>query len=110
VLVLTEEEKRAIRKDFGDVANMPPGKLERLLASPESAAAGKRSRSADPRVGQRIVQLKRTKMDDLLESDYAHMQEVVSHLRKRIARTPGDAAKRAAWRAALMNWGHDPDA
>lgn len=110
--MLTDGQKRDLRQEFGRLANMPPGKLERWLASAESRAVGRNGqrREADQRVGRRIVELKRTKMDDLLDVDYQHMQEVVDHLQRRLDRRPDDPGAREAWRRALMNWGHDPDA
>jgi hypothetical protein len=105
--VLTEEEKREIRKEFAEVANMAPGKLERWLASDESKAVGGGD-DVSHRAGQRIVQLKRTRMDQLIEGDYDQMQEITQYLRQRLAKRPKGDLRDSDWRRRLMNWGHDP--
>jgi hypothetical protein len=105
---LSEEEKRAVRKQFAAVANMPPGKLERWLTTVESKAVGERDDGVSHRAGERIVELKRTKMDDLVETDYAQMQEIGRYLERRLARRPKDPVRLRHWRHTVMNWGHDP--
>lgn len=123
--MLSEEEKREIRKQFGALANMPPGKLERWLAAQASRQARANGdgtnhdgaganggdgdgHGVDLRAGRRIVELKRTKMDDLLEQDYAQMQEIVRYLERRLARRPEGDLTDSEWRRTLMSWGHDP--
>lgn len=107
MLVLTEEEKREIRKEFAEVANMPPGKLERWLETDESKAVGDGD-DVSHRAGQRIVELKRTRMDQLIEGDYEQMQEITQYLNRRLAKRPRGDLRESPWRRTLMNWGHDP--
>ena len=119
--MLSDEEKREIRLQFGALANMPPGELERWLASQaahETRSNGDGARHdgdgdgngdrVDHRAGRRIVQLKRTKMEDLVEQDYAQMQEIVRYLQRRLARRPEGDLTDSEWRRTLMSWGHDP--
>lgn len=106
--VLSEEQKRVIRTEFTELANMAPGKLERWLASPESKAIGAHDDGLSHRAGERIVVLKRTRMQDLLESDYAQMEEISRYLQRRIANPPGSPSEVDRWRCTMRNWGHDP--
>jgi hypothetical protein len=123
--VLSEEEKRQIRQDFASLVNMPPGKLERWLATPASQASGQGTRKGSAeghgggdgdgddedvghRAGRRIVELKRTRMDRLVEADYEQMAEIVRYLEQRLARRPTGDVRDSEWRRSLMSWGHDP--
>ena len=131
--MLSEEEKRRIRQDFAALVNIPPGRLERWLATPASHAAGSGNTNGNGstnghgntntntngdgdgdgeamshRAGRRIVELKRTRMDRLVETDYQQMAEIVRYLEQRLARRPSGDLRDSEWRRLLMSWGHDP--
>ena len=59
--------------------------------------------------GRRIIDLLRTKKDDLSDSDLAHMRKVVGYVHRHLAQKPAGDIRDTAWRYSLMNWGHDPE-
>ena len=58
--------------------------------------------------GRRIVAIKRKKVGELTEEDYAHMRKVQGYIRRHTAQRPKGDVTETRWRYSLMNWGHDP--
>jgi hypothetical protein len=105
------DDDRSIWKEFHDVVNMTAGELEKWLKSDESKDVGQKKgggESTGHESGRRIVELLRTKKDDLSDADYAHMRKVVGYCRRHLAQRPKGDVEDSAWRYSLMNWGHDP--
>ena len=98
--------------DFRDLVNMAPKELEEWLDTDESKSVGYtregESEAVGHKSGERIVEIKRTKKDDLSESDLDHMNKVVGYIRRHSAQGPESDVETSDWRYSLMNWGHDP--
>ncbi len=107
---MDEDEKRRIRADFEEAVTMTPAQLERWLATEESQSVGQDEggESTGHRSGRRIVQLRRTKVADLTDDDYAHMRKVVGYVHRHLAQRPDGDVTHTRWRYSLLNWGHDP--
>ncbi|UKT64667.1 DUF3140 domain-containing protein [Pedobacter mucosus] len=107
---MDDEQIKEIYKEFKDLVNMSPSKLEKWLTSEESKAVGWDSgdgESIGHKSGERIIKILQKKKDDLSDSDYKHMQKVVGYIRRHLAQKPkGDVAD-SNWNYSLKNWGHD---
>lgn len=105
------DDDQSTWKEFHDVVNMTAGELEEFLKSDDSKKVGQKKdggESTGHESGWRIVELLRTKKDDLSDADYAHMRKVVGYCRRHLAQRPEGDVEDSAWRYSLMNWGHDP--
>lgn len=109
---MDEQERREVRREFGRVVNMSPRELEQWLETPESREAGwKRGdggESVGHQSGRRIVELRRTRAENLSEGDYDHMRKVIGYVHRHLAQRPAGDVTDTRWRHSLMNWGHDP--
>ena len=105
------DDDDASRTEFNDIVNMTASELEKWLDSDESKEVGQKSgngESTGHASGRRIIELLRTKKDDLSEDDYAHMRKVVGYAKRHLAQKPSGDVEHTKWRYSLMNWGHDP--
>lgn len=105
------DDDQSTWKEFHEVVNMTAGELEKWLKSDDSKDVGQKKgggESTGHESGRRIVELLRTKKDDLSDADYAHMRKVVGYCRRHLAQRPKSDVEDSAWRYSLMNWGHDP--
>jgi hypothetical protein len=105
-----DDERAAVRDEFGEVVNLTPKELEDWLGTTESQQVGQSDggESTGHASGRRIVDLLRTKKDDLSDDDYAHMRKVTGYVHRHLAQHPGGDVTDTRWRYSLMNWGHDP--
>jgi hypothetical protein len=108
----TDDERVEIRKDFRDAVNMSPSELEEWLETDESKSVGARDSDDDESTGhasgRRIVEIRRSTVDELTDDDHAHMRKVVGYVHRHLAQRPDGDVTDTAWRYSLMNWGHDP--
>jgi hypothetical protein len=91
--------------------NMSPSDLEQWLDSDRSQEVGQADgggESVGHASGRRIVEIKRTKVDDLTDDEHEHMRKVVGYVNRHLAQRPDGDVTDTTWRASLMNWGHDP--
>jgi hypothetical protein len=96
----------SVREDFEQAVNMTPKELEDWLQTEESKQSGT---GVGHDMGERIVEIKRTKQADLTEDDEADMQKVVGYVKRHLAQGgPDDDVEHSTWRYSLKNWGHDP--
>ena len=107
------EDPETVRAEFGEAVNMTAGELEKWLETDESRSVGQDSdgsgESTGHASGRRIVDLLRTRKDDLTDDDLAHMRTVHGYVQRHLAQQPKkEDAKTSRWRYSLMNWGHDP--
>jgi hypothetical protein len=107
------EDDAAIRREFREAVNMTAGELEEWLDSDDSKAVGQKGggsgESTGHESGRRIVELLRTKKDDLTDDDLAHMRKVHGYVQRHLAQEPQkEDVESSKWRYSLMNWGHDP--
>ena len=109
---LSPEERERIYRDFNDRVNLQPKELEEWLETEESRSVGDAAdgagESTGHRSGRRIVEIKRTRKDELSEDDYRHMRKVVNYIKRHLAQRPDGDVSETRWRYSLMNWGHDP--
>jgi len=105
------DDDGASRDEYNEIVNMTASELEKWLDSDESKEVGQKSgngESTGHASGRRIIELLRTKKDDLSEDDYAHMRKVVGYAKRHLAQRPSGDVEHTKWRYSLMNWGHDP--
>ncbi|MEU6346902.1 DUF3140 domain-containing protein [Streptomyces sp. NPDC046977] len=96
---------------FEEAVNMTPAELEKWLATDESRGVGQSSggdESVGHASGRRIIDLLRTKKDDLSEDDVTHMRKVVGYVHRHAKQRPSGDVTETRWRHSLMNWRHDP--
>ena len=96
--------------EFYDCVNMQPKELEDWLETDESKSVGDSDsgESTGHRSGRRIVEIKRTKKDELTDSQWDHMDKVIGYVHRHTAQRPDGDVANTNWRYSLMNWGHDP--
>jgi hypothetical protein len=101
-----------IWSEWQDLVNMTPKELEEFLETDGSKEVGQDSgdgESKGHKSGERIVEIQRTRKDDLSDDDWDHMGRVVSYVKRHTAQGgPDEDVEHSAWRYSLMNWGHDP--
>ncbi|MEU2877096.1 DUF3140 domain-containing protein [Streptomyces sp. NPDC007070] len=108
---MDDDEREEVRKDFRELVNMKPARLEEWLATDASRGAGQHKdggESTGHASGRRIVEILRAKKGDLTDDDYAHMRKVNGYIRRHLAQRPSGDVTDTRWRHSLMNWGHDP--
>ena len=108
---MAEYDRNQIRRDFDAAVNMSAGEIEDWLKTPESKRVGfkrgGKGESIGHASGRRIVEILRTKVAELDDSDYAHMRKVVGFVKRHRAQEPANVVT-SRWRYSLMNWGYDP--
>lgn len=113
------DDRDDVRREFHDLVNMAPKELESWLETDESGSVGATpdgdttsgtggAESVGHASGRRIVELLRTRKDDLRDGDDEHMRTVRGYIRRHLAQLPGGDLEESRWRFSLMNWGHDP--
>ena len=107
------EDPETVRAEFGEAVNMTAGELETWLETDESRSVGQdpdgSGESTGHASGRRIVDLLRTRKDDLTDDDLAHMRKVHGYVQRHLAQEPKkEDVETSRWRYSLMNWGHDP--
>jgi hypothetical protein len=110
---MADEDPENVRAEFGEVVNMTAAALEKWLDTDESRSVGQDSdgsgESTGHASGRRIVDLLRTRKDDLTDDDLAHMRKVHGYVQRHLAQQPKkEDVETSRWRYSLMNWGHDP--
>ncbi|MFD1063205.1 DUF3140 domain-containing protein [Winogradskyella litorisediminis] len=108
---MTKEEKQEIYDDFYDNVNMTPSEIEDWLETDKSKSVGQDSgdgESIGRKSAKKIIKIKRTKKDELTDSNYEHMQKVNGYVARHKAQKPDGDVKESDWRYSLKNWGHDP--
>lgn len=108
---MSSKSKEEIYKDFYDKVNMTPSELEKWLETDKAKNSGQGSeegKSTGYKSGERIIDIKQKKKEDLTEDDYAHMSKVVGYIVRHKAQRPKGDVGDTTWRYSLKNWGHDP--
>lgn len=108
---MEQEKKEEIYQEFYDKVNMMPSELEDWLDTDKSKSVGQDSGDGEAighKSGQKIIEIKRTKKDNLTESDYEHMQKVNAYIARHTAQEPDGDIEESDWRYSLKNWGYDP--
>lgn len=109
------EEKndgKAIREAFDAAVNMSPKQLQDWLDTEASKSSGQgadKGESTGHKSGRAIVSIKRKKVSDLTDEDYAEMKRVTGYVHRHLAQRPEGDVTDTPWRHSLMNWGHDPE-
>jgi hypothetical protein len=108
---MANKSNEDIYDEFYDMVNMTPSELEKWLKTDEAKDSGQGSddgKSIGYKSGERIIEIKRTKKEDLKDDDYKHMSKVISYIARHSAQRPQGEIKDSTWRYSLKNWGHDP--
>ncbi|GIT91287.1 DNA-binding protein [Jannaschia pagri] len=109
---MSDKSRDQIWDEWKDLVNMAPQELSDWLDTDESQSVGADSgdgESKGHKSGRRIVDVKRTKKDDLSDDDWDHMARVIGYIKRHLSQGgPDDDVETSAWRYSLMNWGHDP--
>ena len=95
------DDDGASRDEYNEIVNMTASELEKWLDSDESKEVGQKSgngESTGHASGRRIIELLRTKKDDLSEDDYAHMRKVVGYAKRHLAQQPSGDVEHTKWR------------
>ncbi|MFD4031178.1 DUF3140 domain-containing protein [Streptomyces sp. NPDC058637] len=106
------EDRQETLDRFSEAVNMTAGELEKWLDTDRSRDVGQKDgggESTGHASGRRIIELLRTRKDDLSDSDLAHMRKVTGYVRRHVAQRPDGDVSDSHWRYSLMNWGHDPE-
>ena len=108
---LDDKAKKEVSQKFDEVVNMSTAQLESWLKTNESKSVGQvkegESESIGHKSGNRIIEILDKKAGDLTATDYAHMEKVVSYVKRHSAQRPEQVAD-SNWEYSLKNWGHDP--
>lgn len=109
---MSPDEAARLRAEFDRLTNMSQAELRAFLDTSESRKVGMTRRGAAESVGRqsarRILAIRDKAVDDLTDSDYAHMKKVIGFRRRHLAQRPFGDVRDTRWRWSLMNWGHDP--
>ncbi len=107
----TKKDLDEVWDDWKDAVNMTASEIEHWLDTDESKDVGQKKdggQSTGHHSGRRIVEILRTKKDDLTDDDVAWMKKVVGYVHRHRAQGPSDDVEHSRWRYSLMNWGNDP--
>lgn len=109
---ISDEEKKDIRSQFGEVVNMTTHQIDKWLDTDESKSVGQTKEGNDESIGhksgKKIIDILQKKVADYSDADYEHMQKVVSYVRRHSAQEPKEVAG-SNWLYSLKNWGHNPE-
>lgn len=109
-----------IWEEWQSAVNMTPSALKTWLDTEESKEVGDTKSGAKSsgktgggestghKSGQRIIEIKGKKKDELSESDWAHMAKVVGYVNRHLKQRPSGDIANTHWAYSLKNWGHDP--
>lgn len=95
---------------FHYLVNMSPSEIEKWLDTEESKNTGQDSGDGEAighKSGKKIVDILRTKKDDLTEDDFSHMHKVISYISRHTAQKPSGNVQETNWNYSLKNWGYD---
>jgi hypothetical protein len=104
------KDAKAVVTEFYQVVNLTPKELKTWLETEESQAVGqkKEDESIGHQSGRRIIEILEKKEDQYTDDDVAHMEKVISYVRRHSAQKPSHDIEQSRWRYSLKNWGHDP--
>ena len=109
---MTNKENLDIIKDFKQVVNMSPQKLDSWLKTDESQQVGFKDADGGESIGhqsgRRIIELLKKKQKEYTADDFKHAQKVIGYIHRHLAQKPVGDITTTNWRYSLMNWGHDP--
>jgi predicted transglutaminase-like cysteine proteinase len=108
---MSDKDKDEIYDDFYDAVNMTPSEIEDWLETEKSKSVGQDSgdgESKGRKSAKKIIDIKRTKKDELTDDQLDHMNKVVGYVNRHRAQKPDSDIKESDWRYSLKNWGHDP--
>src|SRR5689334_460066 len=98
---MSDDDNDTIRHDFDEAVNMTPKEIEDWLETDESKEVGQKDgggESTGHASGRRIVEILRTKKDDLGEDDLAHMKKVTGYVHRHLAQKPSGDSDHSRWR------------
>jgi hypothetical protein len=99
-----------VYKEFRELVNMSPSEIQKWLETEESGSVGQDSgdgESIGHKSGEKIIAIKQKDKANLTDSDYEHMQKVISYISRHKAQKPSGDVSETRWHYSLKNWGHD---
>ncbi|RYE05142.1 MAG: DUF3140 domain-containing protein, partial [Sphingobacteriaceae bacterium] len=90
-MAYSEENKKEAYDKFKDLVNMSASEIESWLQKDESKAVGQDSgdgESIGRKSAKHIIEILKSKKDDLSEDDYHHMHKVISYISRHSAQKP----------------------
>jgi hypothetical protein len=106
-----DKDRKLIIQKFHEAVNMSPKQLKSWLETEDSQKVGQKDgndESIGHKSGKYIIDLLQKNQSSYTDDDIAHMQKVISYVRRHSAQRPSGDIKNTHWRFSLMNWGHDP--
>ena len=106
------KDNQEIYETFNKLVNMSPAQIEKWLETEESNSVGQDSgdgESIGHKSGEKIIQIKKKNKAELTDSDYEHMQKVISYISRHSAQKPEGKIEDTRWLYSLKNWGHDAE-
>lgn len=100
-------ERLAIRRAYGDVANLTVGELRVHRAGHASPIQGSATR-AEHRMCDRLVEIQGKREHELTDADHELLARAVSRIHLLLRQRPEGPVRYSSWRRRLLLLGHDP--
>jgi hypothetical protein len=104
---MTDDERAAIRRVYGDLANLTLGEMRAYRDGHGTPLRGSSSRS-ERELCDRLVAIQGKRQAELTDADYELMARAISRIHLLLRQRPDGAIRCSAWRRRLLLLGHDP--
>lgn len=107
----SSKSRDQIWSEWRDLLNMSASEIARWPDTDQNKSVGDTgdASSTGRQSGQCIIDIKRTRTDDLSDDQRGHMATVVGFIKRHCAQDgPEGDPTDSDWRYSLMNWRHDP--
>ncbi len=104
---MTNEERRALRRVYGALANLTVGELRAHRDGHATPMRGSPTR-AEEEMCDRLVSLHEKREAELTDADYEVMARAISRIHLLQRQRPEGPIRCSAWRRRLLLLGHDP--
>jgi hypothetical protein len=104
---MTESRRRAIRRLYGDLANLTPGELRAHVDGHATPMRGNPS-PRERELSRRLLALREKDEAELTDGDHELMAQAISRIHLLLRQRPEGPVRCSAWRRRLLLLGHDP--
>lgn len=104
---MTDRERRAIRRVYGELANLTVGELRAHRHGRLTPMRGTPTRS-ETETADRLIAIQRKREAELSDADYELMARAISRIHLLLRQRPEGPVRCSAWRRRLLLLGHDP--
>lgn len=104
---MSERERRAIRRAYGELANLTPGELRAHLDGRATPMRGTPA-PGERQMCDRLLAIQGKRESELTDPDYEVMARAVSRIHLLLRQRPEGPVRCSAWRRRLLLLGHDP--